>query len=121
MKIYKHHKLSKWMKKHELSDGDLIEAAKEVDAGLYDANLGGGLIKKRIGTAGRGKRKAVRSILAFQKAHRSIFIYAFGKNEKENITSREEEQLKKLGKIFLNFTELQIKKAVKVGELIEVK
>jgi hypothetical protein len=33
-------------------------------AGLIDADLGGGVLKKRVGLAGRGKRGGVRTLVA---------------------------------------------------------
>ena len=39
----------------ELSDTDLIAAVVEMNDGLWDANLGGQVYKKRVALAGRGK------------------------------------------------------------------
>ena len=48
--------LARWMRKTELIDAALCGAAEEMARGLIDADLGGGVVKKRIGMAGRGKR-----------------------------------------------------------------
>ena len=44
------------MRKTELTDSALCDAVAEMAQGLIDADLGGGVVKKRIGLAGRGKR-----------------------------------------------------------------
>lgn len=46
----------RWIRKTELTDAALCEAVGEMAAGLVDADLGGGVLKKRVGLAGRGKR-----------------------------------------------------------------
>ena len=68
----------------------------------------------------RGKRGGARTIVAFRIDHRSIFIYGFAKNEKDNISKSDEVQLKQYAKVLLGFTDQQIKNAIKIGELIEV-
>ena len=44
------------MRKTELTDEALFDAVSEMAQGLIDANLGGGVVKKRVGLPGRGKR-----------------------------------------------------------------
>ena len=43
------------MRKTELTDTVLCVAVAEMMQGLIDANLGGGIVKKRVGLASRGK------------------------------------------------------------------
>ena len=120
MKIYKHYQFAKWMRKMGLHDNNLKEAVAEIANGLIDADLGQGVLKKRIALPGRGKSGGARTIIAFRMDHRTIFIYGFAKNDKDNISKSDEEQLKQYAKTLLGFTEQQIKNAIKIGELIEV-
>lgn len=120
MKIYKHFRFAKWMRKARLTDSSLKKAIDEIKLGLVDADLGQGLLKKRVALDGRGKRGSVRTIIAFRAKGRAIFIYGFAKNEKASISKNEELQLKQLAKVYLSFTPLQISKVLKIGELIEV-
>lgn len=120
MKIYKHYQFAKWMVKIGLKDSELKKAVSEIMAGLVDADLGQGVLKKRIPLIGRGKRGGARTIVAFRMDHRTLFIYGFAKNEKDNISKSDEAQLKQYAKVLLGFTDQQIKKAIKIGELIEV-
>ena len=49
MAIYKTRWFARWARKEGLSTPALCEAVREMVEGLYDADLGGGLVKKRIG------------------------------------------------------------------------
>lgn len=108
------------MTKVGLIDKNLKDAVAEIQNGLVDANLGQGVLKKRLSLAGRGKSGGVRTIVAFKVDHRTIFIYGFAKNDKDNISKDDEAQLKRLAKVYLGLTEVQIKNAIKIGDLIEV-
>jgi len=46
MAIYKTRWFDRWARKQNLSTRALCEAVREMAAGLYDADLGGGLLKK---------------------------------------------------------------------------
>jgi hypothetical protein len=46
---------SKWAASEGISNDDLRGALTEIVGGLIDAELGGGVIKKRVGIANRGK------------------------------------------------------------------
>jgi hypothetical protein len=55
------------MKKTELTDQDLVDAVKEMQTGLIDADFGGNIYKKRIAIGNKGKRAGVRTIVATKK------------------------------------------------------
>ncbi len=55
---------SKWARKAGLIDALLKNAVLEIKCGLLDANLGGGIVKKRIALPGRGKCGSTRTLLA---------------------------------------------------------
>ena len=57
------------MRKTELTDAALCVAVEEMVDGLIDADLGGGVVKKRIGLSGRGKRGGVRTLVATRKGN----------------------------------------------------
>lgn len=52
------------MQKTELDDRILLDAVDEMERGLIDADLGGGVYKKRIALPGRGKRGSTRTLIA---------------------------------------------------------
>ncbi len=66
MKVYKHYQFAKWMVKLGLHDRNLKEAVSEMISGLIDADLGQGVLKKRIALPGRGKSAGVRTISTFR-------------------------------------------------------
>lgn len=59
-------------------------------------------------------------MIAYRATRRSVFLYGFAKNERDNIDDKELDDLKKLAKHFLSYSEEQIATAVKQSELTEV-
>jgi hypothetical protein len=55
MSVYRTRTFSRWTRKQRLSDAALCDAVHEMRQGLYEADLGGGLLKKRIARSGQGK------------------------------------------------------------------
>lgn len=121
MRVFKTKLFNRRAKGMGLSDEALLKAIKEMLQGLYEANLGGNIYKKRVPLGGRGKSGGARTIVAFKMQDKAIFLYGFSKNERGNINKKEEEVFKELGDDFLNFSDKQINEAVKTGILIEVK
>lgn len=84
-----------WADEYNVTDVMLRAAAKEIEAGLIDARLGGFLIKKQVAAPRRGKRGSYRTIVAHRQGDRLIFVHGFAKNETDNITKKEKEALRK--------------------------
>ena len=103
-----------------LTDRALSMAVREIESGLVDARLGGFLLKKRIGIDGRGKSGGLRTILAHRQADRLVFLYVFGKNERDNITEREQQALSELGDEYMRLTVDRLNSLVSQGILLEV-
>ena len=98
----------------------LCRAVQELRAGLYDADLGGGLVKKRVARPGQGKSGGYRTLLATNKGVRWVFVFGFPKSARTNIDKDEEAALKKLANHLLGLTPQGIAKAVAVEELKEI-
>ncbi len=111
---------SRWAAKTGILDNALRIAIKEIQAGLIDADLGGGIIKQRIALPGRGKRGSTRTLLATNKNDRWIFVFGFEKNERENITTNELEALRSLAADLLRLSDKQVIEAIRHGSLVEV-
>lgn len=120
MRIFKSRHFQRWMRKTELSDAVLRRAVQEMTAGLIDADLGGGVVKKRIGLAGRGKRGGVRTLIATNKGNRWFFLYGFEKNERDNIDEDELQALQNYATDLLKRTTMQLDTAVADGALLEI-
>lgn len=95
-------------------------AVLEIQNGLLEADLGGGIVKKRIALPGRGKRGSTRTLLATNRNDRWFFVFGFEKNERENISENELVSLKMLAKDLLGMTAAQIRVAIGDGSLVEV-
>ena len=120
IRIFKTITFSRWAKKEKITDKILINAVKESVAGLIDVKLGNGLFKKRIARLGQGKRKGHRTILAFRKNKRIIFLCGISKNDKPNISKEEEEAYKKLAKIYLSYSKEEVNLLCKKKQLTEI-
>ncbi len=120
MAIYKTQWFDRWARKQNLSTRALCEAVREMEAGLYEADLGGGLLKKRIARPGQGKSGGFRTLVATNKAKRWFFVFGFPKNARSNIYKDEEDALKKLAAYLLSLTPPSLGTAQRAGELMEV-
>ena len=66
LRIFKTKRFDRLADKEEITKAELLTAADEVNHGIYDADLGGGVFKKRIARAGAGKRGGYRVILTLE-------------------------------------------------------
>jgi hypothetical protein len=120
IEVYKTRWFERWARKQGLEDTSLCAAVREMLAGLYDADLGGGLVKKRIARPGKGKSGGFRTLIATNKGDRWIFVYGFPKNERSNIEKDEEGALKELAEELLSLTPEEIAIVKDEGKLFEV-
>ena len=120
MDVYKTREFTRWARKQSLSDAALCTAVQEMANGLYEADLGGNLLKKRIARRGQGKSGGFRTLVATNKGSLWFFVYGFAKNERSNIDKDEEAALKKLATALLTMPLPALTKALKADELIEV-
>ena len=88
-RVFKTRHFSRWMRKTELTDSLLCEAVTEMVNGLIDADLGAGIVKKRIAMPGRGKSSGARTLIATNRGNRWFFVYGFEKNDRANIDADE--------------------------------
>ncbi len=108
------------MRKSGLTDGVLCAAVQEMIRGLVDADLGGGVLKKRIALAGRGKRGSTRTLLASNRGNRWFFLFGYEKNARANITPAERDALQLLAVDLLGMSTAALDSAVTLGELQEI-
>ena len=111
---------SRWAAKAGIRDKVLISAIREIQKGLVEADLGGGIIKKRIALPGRGKRGSTRTLLATNRGDRWFFVFGFEKNERDNISNKELDALRALAEDLLRLTARQMIEAIRQGSLVEV-
>lgn len=120
MIVLKRKDFARWQAGERLSDTVLCKAVHEMESGLVDADLGGGLYKKRIARPGAGKSGGYRTLLSARVGHCYVFLYGFPKSDKGNITRDEKKALQYTGKVFLGLSAKELVKALQVGVLLEV-
>ena len=118
--IMKTRHFHRWAKKAGLLDKALLSAVSEMIKGLVDADLGGGVFKKRVALPGQGKSGSTRTLLATNRNDRWIFVLGFEKNERANISAKELEALKMLAGDLLALSAVQVNEALDNGALLEV-
>jgi len=120
MRAFKTRMFSRWARREALPDRDLWQALLEMQAGLIDAHLGSGLVKKRIRRAGHGKRGGYRTLVATNFHDRWFFLYGFAKNDRENISDSDLAKLRSVAAALLNMDNRTISEAQAQAKLVEV-
>lgn len=122
MKVFKNKWFNHWAGKEGISDAVLLNAAEEIALGKVDADLGGCLFKKRLPRAGEGKRGGYRVVVGYKRPNteRIIFLYSFAKNDKTNISAKEEAALSLAAQSFVSTTDSHVQELVAAGSIWEV-
>ncbi|MDD3847318.1 MAG: type II toxin-antitoxin system RelE/ParE family toxin [Syntrophorhabdaceae bacterium] len=122
MRAFKNRWFHRWARKENLPDALLLRVAKEILDGKVEADLGGGLFKKRLARSGGGKRGGYRTIVGYKKpnSERIIFLYAFAKNRKANMTAEEEAALSIAAESFILASDAQVAALLEEGAILEV-
>ncbi|MEE3663960.1 type II toxin-antitoxin system RelE/ParE family toxin [Brenneria sp. g21c3] len=94
MAIYVHRRFDKSFKNSGLTDADLCAVAAQVMRGEFEADLGGGVIKKRM-ALNAGKSGGVRTIVFFKKNNNLFFYDGWSKGgfNKKGAKEIEDDQL----------------------------
>ena len=119
-RVLKTRQFARWARGVALDEAVLCNAVAEMAAGLVDADLGGGLVKKRVGLPGRGKRGGARTVVATSSGDRWFFILGFAKNESDNIDKRRHRAMSGHGRALLTLSPLEIDQEVGRGKLEEI-
>jgi len=121
LKVLSTKSFSRFARRENISDTQLIKTIERANQGLIDADLGGFVIKQRIPRTGQGRSGGFRSIIAFRKESLAFFIYGFSKGDKDNVSVEELKNLKEAAKVLMKLKNRQLEKAIEKGTLIEVK
>jgi hypothetical protein len=103
-----------------LGDERLLIAVSELRFGLFDANLGRGVFKKRLGLGPKGKRSGVRTLVATDQSTRWFFLFGYKKSERANLRGNELRALQIVASTLLSLDDGQIQRGIAMGELVEV-
>ena len=120
MRIFKVPRFTRFADKEGINDDSLKNAVSQLEAGLCDADLGGGVYKQRLARTGGGKSGGYRILVCFRQGMTSFFIYGFPKSSRENITTSETNDLKKLAKVLFAMSDEQLDAQVKAGAFQEI-
>lgn len=120
MRLLKTKPFSRWARKEGLRDRALREAAEEMRHGLVDAELGAGLVKKRVARTGGGKSGGYRVLAATDLRRRCVFLYGFAKSERDNVDDKELAGLKRLAQAYLGLDEETVNRGLASGQLVEI-
>jgi hypothetical protein len=121
MRVFVTKSFARFARKEGVDDVALRDVIHAIDRGMIDAELGGFLFKQRVARTGRGKSGGYRVILVYRIGARAVFLFGFAKNERDNISKEELAALKHLGSYILKLDNGALAKALKSGELTEVK
>ncbi len=121
MRIFKTKWLARYVRRERIADHSLSEAIERAGRGTIDADLGGGIIKQRVARSGQGRSGGYRMLIAYRAGTRAVFLlYAFAKNERENIDPGELLTLREIGAGWLAADAWRIAQVLKDGILQEV-
>jgi hypothetical protein len=77
-RVFKTKTFDRWARK-VVADKLLCQAAREIEQGLFEADLGGGLCKKRVVLPGQGKSGSARTLVA--KKHKGAIFFLAGREK----------------------------------------
>jgi hypothetical protein len=121
MRIFKTKSFSRLARDAGITDPELVTAAAEVDRGEYEADLGGGVFKKRLARSGAGKSGGYRAILFFRQGERLFFAYVFAKSNRANISEKELRDFKETAMAYLEgYTDEKLAALIKEGRIEEI-
>ena len=107
--------MARYARRERITDRSLREAIERAGRGTIDADLGGGIIKQRVARSGQGRSGGYRTLIAYRSGTRAVFLYAFAKNERENIDPDELLTLREIGATWLAADEKRIAQALEAG------
>lgn len=106
--FYASKEFARLARRSRIADDQLWEAVSRAEDGKVDADLGGGLIKQRVARPGKGRSGGFRTVIAYRKGDRAIFLHLFAKAAKGNLSAVELEVYKELAQRYDALTEEQL-------------
>jgi len=120
VRIFRNKPFTRFARRARITDDELREAVANIERGLVDADLGGGVIKQRIARKGGGKSGGFRALVLLRAGERAFFVHGFAKSDRDNVRDDELVALKRLAAELLNYDEAALAKAIAAGVLTEV-
>jgi hypothetical protein len=120
MRLYKLKGFARFQRRERIPDAALVKAVRSAEGGLIDADLGGGLIKQRVARQGQGKSGGFRTIIAYRRGTRAVFLFGFAKSERENLDDDELAHWQRVGQLYLGLDDDGLDAAIAADELMEI-
>lgn len=125
MRVFLVPQVARLIRKERFPEAALCRPAREVLAGTIgsgEADLGGGLFKKRVARPGGGKRGGYRVIVAYRqpRTERVLFTYAFAKNAASTLTPQGHAALVTVAAAFLAVDDGRVAALLASGDVSEV-
>ena len=120
MRLYKLKAFARFQRRERIADQVLGRAVQSAEDGLVDADLGGGLIKQRVARQSQGKSGGFRTIIAYRRGDRAVFLFGFAKNKRDNLDADELAYWQGVGRAYLGLDDEGMEAAIAAGELNEV-
>ncbi len=119
-RVLKTKAFARWCKR-KLSDETLCSAACEIQSGRYEADLGKGVIKKRVAYPGKGKSGGARLLVA--QRMRGFIIFLVGRDKSDpgsDFTKEQGDAAKELVLAYEKLDSAQLELLMNSGELKEI-
>jgi hypothetical protein len=120
LRVFKATTFARVAAKASIADRVLFRAAREVQGGIVEANLGGGVFKKRVAREGAGKSGGYRCIVVFDFGERLFFVDMFAKSDRDNISASDAKLFKQLAAELLNCDDAAVEKLLSSGAYVEI-
>jgi len=120
LQVYKLRAFARFQRREGITDRMLGKAIGNAERGLVDADLGGGLIKQRTARPGQGKSGGYRTIIAYRRGDRAVFLFGFAKSERTNLDDDELSCLRQIGRSYLSLGDDGLEMAITADEVMEV-
>ena len=120
MEVFKTKWLARFAHRERIPDNVLIEAIQRAERGPVDADLGGGLSKQRAARVGQGRSGGYRMLVAWRARGRTIFIYGFARNERDNTGPDELATAREVAAGWLSADTRRIEQGLAEGEIQEI-
>ena len=119
-RTFKTKPFARFANREGMLDAALCEAVGRAGRGQIDADLGGGVIKRRIARMGRGRSGGFRTIVLFRRGERSFFVYGFAKSGRANLRRDELKAFRLLADTMLGMDEAGLEAALANETITEV-
>ena len=117
-RVLKAKSFARWCR---LSDETLCTAAHEIESGQFEADLGKGVVKKRVAYPGKGKSGGARLLVAQRMKGFIIFLVGRDKSDPgSDFTREQEDAAKELALAYEKVNSRELELAIESGALKEI-